>query len=45
MASKLKITEDDILRATQVILPVANAAIAKTQEIFRGDPLRTLQVR
>lgn len=39
MASKLKLTEDDILRATLVILPVSNAATAKTQEIFRGNPM------
>ncbi|RRT47236.1 hypothetical protein B296_00042771 [Ensete ventricosum] len=35
--------EADVVRAAQVILPVANAALAKTQEIFCGDPLRTLQ--
>ncbi|XP_074556178.1 reticulon-like protein B17 [Curcuma longa] len=42
--SKVQITEEDILRAAQVILPLANAAFAKIQEIFCGDPLRTLQV-
>uniref|UniRef100_A0A804I7V9 Reticulon domain-containing protein n=1 Tax=Musa acuminata subsp. malaccensis TaxID=214687 RepID=A0A804I7V9_MUSAM len=40
---KLQLTEADVVRAAQVILPVANAALAKTQEIFCGDPLRTLQ--
>ncbi|XP_042397468.1 reticulon-like protein B17 [Zingiber officinale] len=42
--SKVQITDEDILRAAQVILPLANVAFAKIQEIFCGDPLRTLQV-
>ncbi|XP_042500844.1 reticulon-like protein B17 isoform X2 [Macadamia integrifolia] len=39
-----KLKEDDILRAARLILPAANLAIAKTREIFSGEPSMTLKV-
>ncbi|XP_043688265.1 reticulon-like protein B18 isoform X1 [Telopea speciosissima] len=39
-----KLKEDDIIRAARVILPAANLAIAKTREVFSGDPSMTLKV-
>ncbi|WOK97256.1 reticulon-like protein B17 isoform X2 [Canna indica] len=44
MGSRLQLTEDDFIRSAKIILPVANFALAKAQDIFCGDPLRTLQV-
>lgn len=35
--------EEDILRVSRVVLPIANAAVAKTQEIFSGEPSMTLK--
>ncbi|XP_019707550.1 reticulon-like protein B17 isoform X2 [Elaeis guineensis] len=40
----LQLMEEDILRVTRVVLPIANAALAKTQEIFSGEPSMTLKV-
>ncbi|KAG1330461.1 reticulon-like protein B17 [Cocos nucifera] len=39
----LQLMEEDILRVTRVLLPIANAALAKTQEIFSGEPSMTLK--
>uniref|UniRef100_A0A1D1YCV3 Reticulon-like protein n=1 Tax=Anthurium amnicola TaxID=1678845 RepID=A0A1D1YCV3_9ARAE len=39
-----KFKEEDILRATRVVLPTVNAAIATAQEIFSGEPSMTLKV-
>ncbi|XP_077228207.1 reticulon-like protein B17 [Tasmannia lanceolata] len=36
--------EEDIVRATRVILPTANAAIKKTRELFSGEPSMTLKM-
>ncbi|XP_008809498.1 reticulon-like protein B18 isoform X2 [Phoenix dactylifera] len=40
----LRLVEEDILRVSRVVLPIANAALAKTQEIFSGEPSMTLKV-
>lgn len=40
----LHLTEEEVLRVARVILPVLNAALAKSQEIFSGKPLMTLKV-
>lgn len=40
--SRLK--EEDILRATRVVLPAANLAISMTRELFSGEPSMTLKV-
>ncbi|PKA58816.1 Reticulon-like protein B18 [Apostasia shenzhenica] len=40
----LQLTENDVLRAARVILPVINAALVKSQQIFSGEPLMTLRV-
>ncbi|KAJ0963124.1 hypothetical protein J5N97_028246 [Dioscorea zingiberensis] len=39
-----KLTEEDVLRVSRVVLPVANAALVKAQGIFSGEPLMTLKV-
>ncbi|XXG66825.1 hypothetical protein AAC387_Pa06g0316 [Persea americana] len=39
-----KLKEEDIIRATRVILPAANAAIAMTRELFSGEPSMTLKM-
>lgn len=39
-----KLKEDDILRVARLILPAANLAIAKTREVFSGEPGMTLKV-
>ncbi|KAJ4976273.1 hypothetical protein NE237_001379 [Protea cynaroides] len=41
---EFKLKEDDIIRATRVILPAANLAISKTRELFSGEPCITLKV-
>ncbi|CAK7322717.1 unnamed protein product [Dovyalis caffra] len=41
---KFKLTEEDILRVGRLILPPANLAIAKTRELFSGEPSMTLKV-
>lgn len=41
---EFELKEDDIVRATRVILPAANAAIAVTRELFSGEPSMTLKV-
>jgi len=38
-----KLTEEDILRVARLILPMANAALAKSQEVFSGEPLMTVK--
>ncbi|KAM0939535.1 putative reticulon-like protein B17/18/21 [Dioscorea sansibarensis] len=41
---EFKLTEDDVLRVSRVVLPLANAALVKAQGIFSGEPLMTLKV-
>lgn len=41
---KLQLTEDDFLHVVRLALPVANAILAKCQDIFSGEPLMTLKV-
>ncbi|CAL9117895.1 unnamed protein product [Musa textilis] len=40
---KLQLTEDDILRATRIVLPVVNEALTNIQDVFSGDALLTLK--
>ncbi|CAA6665777.1 unnamed protein product [Spirodela intermedia] len=40
----LRVKEEDILRATRLVLPVINAVIATIQDIFSGQPTMTLRV-
>lgn len=40
----IKLTEEEVFRVARIILPVVNAALAKSQEIFSGEPLMTLKV-
>ncbi|KAK8938764.1 Reticulon-like protein B17 [Platanthera zijinensis] len=40
----IKLTEEEVFRVARVILPIVNAALAKGQEIFSGEPLMTLKV-
>ncbi|CAA7402534.1 unnamed protein product [Spirodela intermedia] len=40
----LRVKEEDILRATRLVLPVINAVIATIQDIFSGEPTMTLRV-
>lgn len=39
-----QLTEDDFLQVAQLVLPLANSILAKSQEIFSGEPLMTLKV-
>ncbi|KAG8386851.1 hypothetical protein BUALT_Bualt03G0192000 [Buddleja alternifolia] len=39
-----KLREDDILKIGRLILPAANLAIAKTGNVFSGEPAMTLKV-
>ncbi|GJN19656.1 hypothetical protein PR202_gb06955 [Eleusine coracana subsp. coracana] len=39
-----QLTEDDVLRASRAVLPVANSMISTAQVIFSGEPLMTLKV-
>ncbi|KAL7608588.1 hypothetical protein Lser_V15G11022 [Lactuca serriola] len=41
---KLKLKEDDILKAARVILPALNLVISKAREVFSGEPSMTLKV-
>ncbi|XP_039119186.1 reticulon-like protein B17 [Dioscorea cayenensis subsp. rotundata] len=41
---EFKLTEDDVLRVSRVVLPLANAALVKAQGVFSGEPLMTLKV-
>ncbi|XP_058100563.1 reticulon-like protein B17 [Magnolia sinica] len=41
---EFKLKEEDIVRATRVMLPAANAAIAMTRELFSGEPSMTLKM-
>jgi hypothetical protein len=38
-------TEEDVLRASRAVLPIANSMISTTQVIFSGEPSMTLKVR
>ncbi|CAH1414617.1 unnamed protein product [Lactuca virosa] len=40
---KLKLKEDDILKAARVILPALNLVISKAREVFSGEPSMTLK--
>ncbi|KAL6594829.1 hypothetical protein ACP70R_048278 [Stipagrostis hirtigluma subsp. patula] len=42
--SKLQLTEEDVRRAAQAVLPVANILISGAQLLFSGDPSMTLKV-
>ncbi|XP_062223461.1 reticulon-like protein B17 isoform X2 [Phragmites australis] len=39
-----QLTEEDVLRASRVVLPIANSMISTAQVIFSGEPLMTLKV-
>lgn len=39
-----QLTEEDVLRASRAVLPIANSMISTAQVIFSGDPLITLKV-
>ncbi|CAN6207702.1 unnamed protein product [Urochloa humidicola] len=41
---QFQLTEEDVLRAAQAVLPVANALISMTQLVFSGEPSTTLKV-
>jgi hypothetical protein len=40
-----RFTEEDVLRASRAVLPIANSMISATQVIFSGEPSMTLKVR
>ncbi|KAG0515955.1 hypothetical protein BDA96_10G321700 [Sorghum bicolor] len=39
-----QLTEEDVLRASQAVLPIANSMISMAQVIFSGEPSMTLKV-
>ena len=39
-----QLTEEDVLRAFQAVLPIANVMISMAQVIFSGEPSMTLKV-
>ncbi|TVU32372.1 hypothetical protein EJB05_24099, partial [Eragrostis curvula] len=39
-----QLTEEDVLRASRAVLPIANCMISTAQTIFSGEPLMTLKV-
>jgi hypothetical protein len=39
------LTEEDVLRASRAVLPIANSMISTAQVIFSGEPSMTLKVR
>ncbi|CAD6338476.1 unnamed protein product [Miscanthus lutarioriparius] len=39
-----QLTEEDVLRASQAVLPIANSMISTAQVIFSGEPSMTLKV-
>lgn len=41
---EFKLSDDDIVRAAKYVLPVANASIRVTRELFSGEPAMTLKV-
>ncbi|CAL9762280.1 unnamed protein product [Musa acuminata subsp. burmannicoides] len=41
---KLQLTEDDILHAARIVLPVFNEALTNIQDVFSGDASITLKV-
>ena len=42
--TSFKLTEEDVLRASQAVLPIANSMISAAQVIFSGEPSMTLKV-
>jgi hypothetical protein len=40
-----QLTEEDVLRASRAVLPIANSMISTAQVIFSGEPSMTLKVR
>ncbi|KAJ6793429.1 reticulon-like protein B17 [Iris pallida] len=41
--TSFQLTEDDFLQVARLVLPLANSILAKSQEIFSGEPLMTLK--
>lgn len=41
---RFRLTEEDMLRASQAVLPFANSMISTAQVIFSGEPSMTLKV-
>nr|GEW29326.1 reticulon-like protein B17 [Tanacetum cinerariifolium] len=41
---KVRLKEDDILRAARIVLPAVNFVISKARELFSGEPSMTLKV-
>ena len=39
-----QLTEEDLLRASRAVLPIANSVISTAQVIFSGEPSMTLKV-
>jgi len=39
-----QLTEEDVLHASQAVLPIANSVISAAQVIFFGEPSMTLKV-
>jgi len=39
-----QLTEEDLLRASRAVLPIANSVISAAQVIFSGEPSMTLKV-
>jgi hypothetical protein len=39
-----QLTEQDVLRASRAVLPIANSMISTAQVIFSGEPSMTLRV-
>lgn len=39
-----QLTEEDVLRASRAVLPIANSMISTAQVIFSGEPSMTLKV-
>uniref|UniRef100_A0A0A9CTA4 Reticulon-like protein n=1 Tax=Arundo donax TaxID=35708 RepID=A0A0A9CTA4_ARUDO len=44
LVRRFQLTEEDVLRAAQAVLPVANTIISMAQWVFSGDPSMTLKV-
>ncbi|XP_047051661.1 reticulon-like protein B17 [Lolium rigidum] len=41
---KFQLTEEDVLRVAQAVLPIANSLVSMARVIFSGDPSMTLKV-
>lgn len=41
---RFQLTEEDVLRASRAVLPIANSMISTAQVIFSGEPSMTLKV-